>query len=47
MVTTAPAELPSPVGPPKHDDLIVTRLDRPAKRRQVLGDIINEYYRIA
>jgi putative transposase len=33
--------------PPVHDDQVVIPLDRPVKRRKVLGGVINEYYRAA
>jgi Integrase core domain len=33
--------------PPDHDDQVVIPLDRPVKRRKVLGGMINEYYRAA
>jgi putative transposase len=33
--------------PPDHDDQVVIPLDRPVKRRKVLGGVINEYYRAA
>ena len=33
--------------PPDHDDQVVISLDRPVKRRKVLGGVINEYYRAA
>jgi putative transposase len=33
--------------PPDHDEQVVIPLDRPVKRRKVLGGVINEYYRAA
>jgi len=33
--------------PPDHDDLVVVPLDRPVKRRKILGGVISEYHRAA